>query len=748
MFLGAARPRVPSTLPMVRIMSLRLLLSFLLTAAAVTGPPSFAQDSAGQKRPKIGLVLEGGAALGLAHIGVLRWLEEHRIPVSYVAGTSMGGLIGGLYATGHSPEDSRQLVEGIDWDQVLGGRTPFQDLSFRRKEDERDYPNSLEFGIREGVRFPEGFNSGHEVGLILDRVSLPYSGVKSFNELPIPFACVGTDLVDRKEYVFREGSLSTALRSTMSLPGIFSPVRTEGHIFADGGLLNNLPVDVARSMGADLVIAVHLQVKPLDPDQPLSSLSVLGNSISVVVAANEIRSMEKADILITVPLGEYASTDYEKSAAIIQKGYEAATGKAAVLSAFGVDETTWQVYLAERNRRRRNVPIPRFMEVTGTKPQLVEQIKKKLSSNVDQPVDTDRLEDQLTGLTGMGRYSSIGYQMIEKNGQPGLEVTAHEKPYAPPTVRPLIVLDSSNIHTRFKMGARITFYDVGRFGSEWRNDVILGSEKGIASEFYRPFGKGLHWFVAPRAFADSNNFDLYSKDTLTAEYRDRHAGGAADFGYAFGYRSELRLGYEIAHHSFSPIIGSPTLQSLSGRSGIAGLRYSLIGVDDAVVPRSGIIMFSRFQWWDANPGATHGFPVAETRLSVFKRLNEPSSIFLGAAGGSTLGHKQDGIPVFSLGGTPDLAAYGQNELLTNQYYLFRGGYIRQLLEMPPLLGDRIYLLLGGEVAKTFYNAAHPSLPFDGVAGVIVKTIFGPVTLGYSVGDTGHRRYYFRLGRVF
>jgi NTE family protein len=734
--------------PMVKDMSLKSVLSFVLAAAAVPGC-SFAQESTTPRRPKIGLVLEGGAALGLAHIGVLRWLEEHRIPVSYVAGTSMGGLVGGLYATGHSPEDCRKLIEGVDWGQVLGGQTPFEDLVFRRKEDERDYPNSMEFGLREGIRFPEGFNSGHQVGLILDRVSLPYSEVKSFDELPIPFACVGTDLVSRKDYVFREGSLSQALRSTMSLPGIFSPVRTEGHIFADGGLLNNLPVDVAKSMGADLVIAVHLQVKPLDPQEHLSSFGVLGTSISVVVAANEIRSMQKADILITVPLAEYASTDYEKGAAIIEKGYQAATTKAAILSGFGVDEGTWQAYLKERNSRLRSVPIPQFVEVTDTKPQLAAEIQKKLSSNVNQPVDPEKLGDQLTEFTGVGRFTSLGYRMIEKNGQQGLLVVAQEKPYGPPIVRPLLILDSSNIHVGFKFGARVTFFDVGRFGTEWRNDVVLGSERGIASEFYRPFGKGLHWFVAPRGYADSNTLDLYRKNTLTAEYRDLQAGGAMDFGYAFGRRSEVRVGYESAHHDLSPRIGDPSLGSLSGRSGVSGLRYSLIGIDDAVIPRSGINLYTRVQWYDANPGATTGFPLAEARLGLFKRVSEPSSIFIAAEGGSTLGHAQEGIPAFNLGGgTPDLAAYGQNELFTNQYYLFRGGYIRQMLKLPPLLGDQLYLLVGGEVAKVFYNPAASNLPMDAFVAGVVKTIFGPVMLGGSIGDTGHHRFFLRMGRVF
>jgi NTE family protein len=175
-----------------------------------------------------------------------------------------------------------------------------------------EYPNRLEFGLRKGLQFPEGFNSGHDVVMILDRIALPYSEVKDFNDLPIPFACVATDLVASQPFVFRQGSLSLALRSTMSLPGVFSPVRWDGHIFADGGLMDNLPVDVARSMGADLTLAVHLETTKLDPTATLSSFGVLGRSVSVVIAANELRSIEKADILISVPLEGFDSLEYNR----------------------------------------------------------------------------------------------------------------------------------------------------------------------------------------------------------------------------------------------------------------------------------------------------------------------------------------------------------------------------------------------------------------------------------------------------
>src|SRR5258708_31827889 len=320
----------------MNIRAAQSLLLFCILAARSYGQSQEPQKHDATRHPKLGLVLEGGGALGLAHIGVITWMEEHRIPVSYVAGTSMGGLVGGMYATGLSPAEVRQLINGIDWDQVLSGVTPFRDLSSRRKQDAHEVPGQLEFGLRGGLQFPSGFNTGQEVNLVLDRVALPYSEIPSFNDLPIPFACVSTDLVSGKPHVFRDGSLSLAMRSTMSLPGVFTPVRSGKHLYADGFMLDNLPVDVAKEMGADWTIAIHLETAPLDPKTNLSSFGVLGRSISVMSAVNESRSMELADILVTVPLQKYTALDYNKADAIIKLGYDAPASKATVLSAFSV----------------------------------------------------------------------------------------------------------------------------------------------------------------------------------------------------------------------------------------------------------------------------------------------------------------------------------------------------------------------------------------------------------------------------
>jgi len=715
-----------------------------------------AQESANRgslalgNRPKIGLVLEGGSALGLAHIGVISWLEEHHIPVSYVAGTSMGGLVGGMYATGNSPAEMHELVDNIPWGEVLRGETPFQDLNYRRKEDKRDYPNNLEFGLKNRIRFPEGFNSGHQVGLILDRIALPYSGVKSFDDLPIPFACVASDLISGKEYVFRNGSLSTALRSTMSLPGVFTPVRSDGHLFADGGILNNLPTDVAKAMGADVVIAVHLEVEALKPNASLSSVGVLGRSVSVVVAATELRGIEKADVLIPVDVSAFDSMDYEESRELSQRGYEAAQAKAGILTGLSVDDETWQRYLSERKNRMRSVPVPQFIEVTGTNSHGARQIENALSSDVGKPVNSITIDRQLTNLTGVGRYSRLGYRMTEQGNRPGLMITADEKQYGPPFVQPNIIIDGSDRNNvLFTMGARITLLDLGGFRSELRNDIMFGSNDELRSEYYHPFTPTSRWFVAPRAFGEATQFNIYSKDTRLAEYRNKQAGGGLDFGYQLSRSSELRFGYEAAAQRFTPSIGNPNvLPKVSGRKGISSIQYSLIDVDSPTIPHAGVEAYFRTSWFDATPGATSNFPLSELQIEGFKRISQPSSLFLTASGGTTYGSTQTGIPQFSLGGLSNLTAYGTNELLTDQYFLFKTGYIRQLATLPPYLGRDIDFIAKYEIGKA-YGLPHASqLPMDGALGIVVNTIFGPVIVGGAYGDTGHQKFFFGLGRIF
>ena len=732
----------------LRLLLTSIVLMLSIVSAAAQGQPSKSQ------RPTVGLVLQGGGALGLAHVGVITWLEEHHIPIDYIAGTSMGGLVGGVYATGHNAAEMRQIVNGIPWDEVIGGRTPFDDLSFRRKEDVRDYPNSLEFGLRKGVQFPAGLNTGQQVSLVLDKIALPYSEIKSFNDLPTPFACVATDLVSGKPEVFRSGSLSLALRSTMSLPGIFTPVRTKDAIYTDGGLLQNIPVEVAKQMGADLTLAIHLAEAPVLPNASLSAFSVLGNSISVMINANELRSMESADLLVSVPLQKYGALDFDKADEIIKIGYNAAAAKAKVLMTLAVDDATWKQYLADREARRRSNPVPTFIAVNGVNGQLSQRVEEQLADVVGKPIDFDQLDQEIMHLKGMGRFSTLSYQFQERNGKQGLLVKTEENTYGPPIVRPLILVDGSSLNNvTFNLGARVTFLDFGGFRSEWRNDIILFSEYGLRSEYYHPFTPLTHWFVAPRGLADNQPFYVYDDNKLLSIYRRTTLGGGVDVGYQFGTTGELRVGYEGGWERFARQIGNPNeLPSFSGAFGDTRIQYKLDRLDDPVIPRAGQNLQADFLWTNTSPVASKPYPVFEVGSQNYFRLNEPSSVFLNGYGGTTF-NDETGLPQFSLGGSQRLVAYGTNELLMDKYFLFQLGYIRQLAKLPPLLGSGIYFLGVYEAAQV-YGPPHTMVnkasgfPTDAAAGLVVNTIFGPVEAAYAYGDTGHRKFFFRVRRLF
>jgi len=703
-----------------------------------------------QRRPTIGVALEGGGAKGLAHIGVLGWFEENHIPVDYIAGTSMGGLIGGLYATGRRPSEIRNLVGQIDWTDVLSGTVPFRDLSFRRKEDLRAYPNSLEFGLRHGVSPPSGLNSGQSVRTLLDRYLLPYSGTKSFDDLPIPFRCVATDLVSGKARVFSDGPLADALRATMSIPVAFAPVHDQGKIYADGGLLDNLPTDLVRQMGADIVIGVHLKAGATDPKSLRSLFGVLDAATTVMIDANVIRSMERADILITVDAAGYTTLDFDKAENIIPKGYAAAQSSTKVLTRFSLAGEEWNQYAARRESKRVNaVPVPQFVDITGASDQLASDIRKAFSSHAGRPVDAHKLEENITLLMGQERFHSLGYSLIERDGVPGLLITAEGKYDSPPWLKPGFVIDGADpYNVRLMFASRLTFQDVGGYRSEVRIDASFGSIYAIRAEYYHPFTRTRGWFVAPEAFAGRIPINLYSGSRLEAEYGLRNTGGGVDLGYLFDRFSELRIGYRAGYLSGSPRIGSPSLPSGSGRTGATSLSFTMDRLDSPAIPHSGMEVLSNAQWIDANLGATNKFPSAETAFTGFVPIGAPASVYAIAAGGTTFGYKNTGIPAFSLGSPTRLAAYGLNEFLVNQYWYFRLGYLHQIGSLPAFWGTGIYLTAQYEAAKPYGLPNGPRLATDGAAGLAMKTIVGPILIGGAVGEGGHKKWFFQLGRIF
>jgi NTE family protein len=291
--------------------------------------------------------------------------------------------------------------------------------------------------------------------------------------------------------------------------------------------------------------------------------------------------------------------------------------------------------------------------------------------------------------------------------------------------------------------------DVGTFGTEWRNDVVLGSEHALRSEFYRPFGEKRRFFVAPQGFAFNTQLNYYRANTLRAQYRNREAGGAFDVGLAASRNSELRIGYSGAQQKLYPKIAGLPYGTLEGRVGATSLRYRIDRRNDPVIPTKGFDGTFTSAWFDANPGAMSGFPISETKWMGFQPLTKSSSLFGQASGGTTYTHHRVGFPPFQIGGGPDLLAYGKNEFLTDQYFLFRAGYLRQLFSLPPIVGDKIYLEAVYEAGKMYdLTPGTSTVPTDFAVTIVMNTIFGPLQFGGAYGATGHAKFFYKLGRVF
>jgi NTE family protein len=476
---------------------------------------------------------------------------------------------------------------------------------------------------------------------------------------------------------------------------------------------------------------------------------VLTRSISVMIAANELRNMQAADVLVSVPLSDYSATDYKDSEKIIAAGYKAAEAKAAVLEKFAVDDAEWQRYIDWRNGRRKSVPVPQFVAVKGVNSHLADKIEHQLADDMHKTIQPPELNRQLMALTGDGRLGDVSYGLTDKNGQPGLLIHAQDKPFGSVQIRPLFAIDGWNYEDiTLDAGARVTAFDFGGFGAEWRTDLYAGNSLGVRTEYYRPLSANTRWFVSPQAVADNSPLYLFSEKDLLAIYRQRTLGGGLDIGYAVNNDMEIRAGYMSAHMKLSTEVGDKFLYPTEdGREGTSRLRFFYNGLNDPVTPTAGSSVFVRAEWWDARPYAETQFPLAEVQLKHFFPVNEKSSVYFMGSAGSTLTRDPGGLQLFSLGGSLRLPAYNQNELLTNQYYLFQSGYEYQLAELPALIGGKILLLGGVDVAKAYDLPDASHHPTDAVAGMVVNTFLGPLLIGGSVGDSGHRKLFFQFGKT-
>ncbi|MGP0018169.1 MAG: patatin-like phospholipase family protein [Candidatus Sulfotelmatobacter sp.] len=705
-------------------------------------------------RPRIGLALSGGGALGLAEIGVIQWMEENHIPVDRIAGTSMGSIIGAMYATGMSPAQIEDFAEHVDWDEAFLPEPTYSQLSYRRKQDRRDFLIDAPLGLKHGLSGPNGFNPGQGVGLLLDRIAFPESGIASFDELPIPFRCVATDMLSGEGVVLHDGSLSQAVRASAAIPGVFTPVEIEGRVLADGGMVQNIPVETALNMDADAVIAVELRLPPGDRAQLDTLSGVLSRAVDVMITQNERRSLVLAKAKVSVDMTGFSVSDYSRVKELIRLGYKAAASQSDALLPYAIqDAAEWQEYLEARAARKRKPPEKvETVVVTGADSDTDSRLQHKLSKTLRGPLNLSKVDTQLTHLAGVGQFDRLGYEGFTQDGVPALRVTTHEKSYGPPFVDLAVNVDGSGVAAfDFSAGARITFMDVAHHGGEWRNDLLFGSSNLAASEFYQPLGES-PFFVAPYVFTSKFARNSFTGLTRVAVFGDERAGGGLDIGFNSGRRSEFRVGYELFDGKLSPLIGAAGLPIVNGSTGEFRARYVWDGQDSPAVPSRGsrvIVTLSRVL---QSPGQAHPIGQLDLQTTNFAPVGPKTSLFFDISGGTTFRGSAGPFQVFALGGPFRLGAYLPQEFLGNHYAYSSLGFRREFYRLPQLVGGKIYWGGWYEAGTAFGTAALDPGPvavrgtFN--LGVIADTIVGPVGLAGSISPTGQSRVNFSIGRVF
>lgn len=741
-----------------------VLTSFLIAASAAPSlaqtpqpAPAAAPAPAPVARPKVGVAFGGGSARGLAHVGVVRWFEEHRIPIDVAAGTSMGGLIGGAFASGMSADELATLLSDTDWDEMFGSSS-FRFRNIRRKDDARAYPSRIELGLKGKIAGPVALNNGQQVEFMLARIAGPYATLDSFDALPTPFRAVAVDLVRAQPVVLDRGSLATAMRATMSLPGVFPPVPWDDKMLVDGGALNNVPADIVRTMGADVVIAVNVGSMAEKRTVNLSMLGLMGQTVDVMMTANTRAAMKQADIVINPPLVGFASLDWRKSEALAQDGYNATEALKDKLLPLALDETQWAAYKEQRaKRRRQDFPAPAFLTIDGAVSSDERRMRRVLEPRIGQPLDITGLETDLEMLAGLDRYESVVWHLAEKDGAWGIVVNARQKTNAPPFLMVGVSLQNTTTDDfAFQLAARYLTFDLLGSGSELRVDAAAGAQPTIGAELYEPLGRS-PLFATAFAGAGRRTVNFISDDVVIAEYETVKQFIGVGVGANLGRDSDVRALYTYGHIDTSVTAGAPGLPELAGAEKRVDLRWRYDGQDSVVVASSGVRANATLTHILSAPDPPDTFAIDRTNDgitqfeatgSVFKSLRKKRDrVFafggLGASSGNPLPTEQ-----FVLGQPLRLGAYNIGEFRGDNYGLVTLGYLRGIGRLPDFLGGPMFLGGWVENGSAFDDISDAKIKTNVTIGGIGDTLVGPVLLAASFDFSGRWRYYIGIGRLF
>ncbi|CAI8846698.1 NTE family protein [Pseudomonas chlororaphis] len=729
---------------------MRRLLSCLLLCLL----PMFLH-AAEAPRPKIGLVLSGGAARGLAHIGVLKALEEQGVKIDAIAGTSMGAVIGGLYASGYKIDELEKLALGIDWQQALSDAPPRADVPFRRKQDDRDFLVKQKLSFRDdgSLGLPLGVIQGQNLALLLESMLAHASDTRDFDKLPIPFRAVATDIASGEKVVFRKGHLPRVIRASMSIPAVFAPVELDGRLLVDGGMTDNIPLDVARDMGVDIAIVVDIGT-PLRSRQQLATVvDVLNQSITLMTRRNseeQLATLHKNDVLIQPPLASFGVTDFGRAREMIDAGYRATRILDARLASLRPVEPMNAELSAARAPGQRT-PIITAIRVENDSKVSDDVIRYYIRQPIGEPLNLGRLQTDMGTLYGLDYFEQVQYRVVHKGNEHTLVINARGKRSGTDYLRlGLNLSDDMQGDSAFNLGASYRVNGINSLGAEWLTRVQIGDQQELYSEFYQPLDVGSRYFIAPYIGIESQNIEAVLDNDPIAEYRLQRYGFGLNIGRQIGNSGEIRFGVGEAWGRAKVRVGDQDLPSESFNEGYYELRYSFDSLDNVYFPHEGEDIGLSLRQFEPSLGSDKRYRQWEFKLD--KALSSgPNTFILGGRYGRTLDEAEVVTSSFVLGGARQLSGFREDALSGQNISLMRGVYYRRLTPRAYLPLD-FPLYIGGSLERGrawnndnefdsgYINAASVFLGFD--------TPLGPLNFSYGINDDNQKAVYLNLGQTF
>jgi NTE family protein len=730
--------------------------AFLLSAIACSPTHAEGVPSTAPERPRIGLVLAGGGAKGIAHVGVLKVLDELRVPVDFVVGTSMGSIVAGAYATGLTGAELERRVHAADLSGVLLDQPPRERRSLRAKALDRANVYGVEVGAGlDGLKLPAGAIVGQNIEIFLGELTGAAADVGSFDDLPIPYRAVATDIMTGEMVLLDRGDLVSAMRASMAVPGVFSPVELDGRLLVDGGLVRNLPVDVARKMGAEVLIVVDLAVTPRSREDVKSALGITQQMAHLLIGRNVQASLSEVterDVIITPQLGDYSSSNFREATSLIPIGERAAREQSERLRALALSPEAYRDFrAAQLEREPRQFPVQEVRVDTAAMGSVnPEVLAAQVRTGAVEDFDRSALTGQIEALMATDDFEQVRYRFADgPDGKRALVLEPVAKRWGPSYLRFGLNLSSDFEGTSsFNVLADHRATWLNQRGLEWRNSLSVGQVTDVRSELYQPVDIARRFFVAPRVEWRQQLDDLYIGEDAVARYRNRKASAGIDLGVNLATTAELRLGYEYAHVWGDLQIGFPVLPDLDEEYGALQASLLVDRLDNWGFPTRGVYANVTYKVAREALGGDGDYDRGEVALDVPIPLSGRHRLFAGLRAGDAFGTSLPVTELFSLGGFLNLSGYQPRQILSEGYTFGRLVYYYRLGH-PGAYSENLYF--GGSIEGADVRDRVNALDGDGFklsASMFfaADTALGPVYLGVGAGEDDNYAIYLFLGR--